>query len=107
MRSTRRISSRVALRIMHTPLTKLAQWEEWVGQLRVMQRTLADRAPAAGRLTLLINTQHRVNDITRKRQRKSRNLIGAARLRDLLTETNRSRERVSKLKNRLDTLFRF
>ncbi len=36
-----------------------------MGQLRLMQKTLQDRAPSTGRVTLLINAQHRLNDIVR------------------------------------------
>lgn len=56
----------VEIKFGHPRLTKLPQWEEWVAQLWLMQKTLEDRAqPAPARLTLLINTQHRVNDIVR------------------------------------------
>jgi len=41
------------------------QHPEWVSQLRLMQKTLNERSPALPRLTLLINTQHRINDIVR------------------------------------------
>ncbi|MCU1277170.1 MAG: hypothetical protein JWM53_716 [bacterium] len=55
----------VEIKHRHTRLLQLPQHAEWVGQLRVMQKTLADRSPAGPRLTLLINTQHRINDIVR------------------------------------------
>ena len=55
----------VEIKLTQPRLTKVAQWEEWVGQLRTLHKTLADRAPAAARLGLLINTQHRINDIVR------------------------------------------
>src|SRR5262249_2420694 len=55
----------VEIKLDHARLTQLPQHAEWVGQLRLMQQTLADRSPAAPRLTLLINAQHRINDIVR------------------------------------------
>ncbi|MDB4967170.1 MAG: hypothetical protein JWN44_2859 [Myxococcales bacterium] len=55
----------VEIKLGHTQLTKLPQWDEWVGQLRVLQKTLGERSPAGSRLTLLINTQHRINDLVR------------------------------------------
>jgi hypothetical protein len=55
----------VEIKFNHTRLAQLPQHGEWVGQLRVMQKTLAERTPAGPRLTLLINTQHRINDIVR------------------------------------------
>ncbi len=55
----------VEIKLVHQRLTQLPQHAEWVGQLRVMHKTLQDRSPAAARLTLLINTQHRINDVVR------------------------------------------
>ncbi len=55
----------VELKLAQPRLTQLPQFEEWVGQLRLMQKTLQDRAPSTGRVTLLINAQHRLNDIVR------------------------------------------
>jgi hypothetical protein len=46
-------------------LKAVPQHAEWTGQLRLMQKTLLERSPALPRLTLLINTQHRINDIVR------------------------------------------
>jgi hypothetical protein len=43
--------------------TKVAQWDEWVGQLREMQKLLQSRAPARERMGQLCNTQHRMNQI--------------------------------------------
>jgi hypothetical protein len=59
------VATYVEIKLNQPQLTKMAQWDEWVGQLRIMQKTLADRSPPLGRLTLLINTQHRINDIVR------------------------------------------
>ena len=55
----------VEIKLDHPRLTALPQHAEWVGQLRLMHQTLADRSPAPPRLTLLINAQHRINDIVR------------------------------------------
>jgi hypothetical protein len=55
----------VEIKLAHPRLLALPQHAEWVGQLRVMQKTLGERSPAGPRLTLLINTQHRINDIVR------------------------------------------
>jgi hypothetical protein len=55
----------VEIKLAHARLMQLPQHAEWVGQLRVLQQTLQDRSPAGPRLTLLINTQHRINDIVR------------------------------------------
>jgi hypothetical protein len=41
------------------------QHAEWTSQLRLMQKTLRERTAPLPRLTLLINTQHRINDIVR------------------------------------------
>jgi hypothetical protein len=55
----------VEIKMAAVQLTKLPQWDEWVGQLRILQKTLGERTAANARLTLLINTQHRINDIVR------------------------------------------
>jgi len=55
----------VEIKLEHARLTQLPQHGEWVSQLRVMQQALRDRGPALPRLTLLINTQHRINDVVR------------------------------------------
>jgi hypothetical protein len=55
----------VEIKLSHQRLTSLPQHGEWVSQLYVMQKTLRERTPAGPRLTLLINTQHRINDIIR------------------------------------------
>lgn len=55
----------VEIKLTQPRLMKIPQWDEWVGQLRLMQHTLGDHAPANSRVTLLVNTQHRVNDIAR------------------------------------------
>ena len=55
----------VELKLTQAPLTRVPQYEEWVGQLRAMRQALAARSPAGARLTLLINGQHRINDIVR------------------------------------------
>ncbi len=55
----------VEVKLGHARLVQLPQHAEWVGQLRQMQKALQDRGPAGPRLTLLINTQHRINDIVR------------------------------------------
>lgn len=55
----------VEIKLTQPRLTQAAQWNEWVEQLRTLQATLAERAPAAARLPTLVNTQHRINDIVR------------------------------------------
>jgi hypothetical protein len=55
----------VEINLEQPRLTQLPQHGEWVSQLRVMQKTLRERGPAIPRLTLLINTQHRINDVVR------------------------------------------
>lgn len=55
----------VEIKLGHTRLTQLPQHGEWVGLLRTMQKTLGERSAAGPRLTLLINTQHRINDVVR------------------------------------------
>ncbi len=55
----------VEIKLEHPRLVQLPQHGEWVSQLRLMQQTLRERTPAGPRLTLLINTQHRINDIVR------------------------------------------
>jgi hypothetical protein len=55
----------VEIKLHHPRLTSLPQHAEWVSQLRLMQEKLRERGPAEPRLTLLINTQHRINDIVR------------------------------------------
>ena len=57
----------VDIKLNHAALTQLGQWNEWVGQLRLMQRTLAagERTPARERLIFCVNAQHRINDIVR------------------------------------------
>jgi hypothetical protein len=44
-------------------LMRVAQWDEWVAQLREMQKILQSRTPARDRLGPLCNTQHRINQI--------------------------------------------
>lgn len=55
----------VEIKLTQPRLMQAAQWDEWVGQLRALQATLVDRAPPAARMALLVNTQHRINDIVR------------------------------------------
>jgi hypothetical protein len=55
----------VEIKNVHARLTQLPQHGEWVGLLRTMQATLRERSAPLPRLTLLINTQHRVNDVVR------------------------------------------
>ena len=55
----------VEIKLTQPRLTELPQHGEWVGQLRLMQEKLNERSPALPRLTVLINTQHRINDIVR------------------------------------------
>ncbi len=55
----------VEINLTQPRLTQLPQHGEWVGQLRLMQEKLQERSPPLPRLTLLINTQHRINDIVR------------------------------------------
>jgi len=55
----------VEIKFENPRLTQLPQHGEWVSQLRVMEETLRQRGPALPRLTLLINTQHRINDVVR------------------------------------------
>jgi hypothetical protein len=55
----------VEIKLSNGKLTSLPQHAEWVSQLRVMQEKLNERGPPIPRLTLLINTQHRINDIVR------------------------------------------
>lgn len=55
----------VEINLTQPQLTKVPQHAEWVSQLHLMQKTLQERSPALPRLTLLINTQHRINDIVR------------------------------------------
>jgi hypothetical protein len=56
----------VDIKINHAALMKLAQWDEWVGQLRLMQKTLQSVAtPPRDRVIACVNTQHRINDIVR------------------------------------------
>jgi hypothetical protein len=45
--------------------SELAPWNEWVGELRAMQRALADRGPATARLTPLLQAQQRMSDRVR------------------------------------------
>jgi hypothetical protein len=55
----------VEIKNHHARLIELPQHGEWVRQLYLMQKTLLERSPPGPRLTLLINTQHRINDIVR------------------------------------------
>lgn len=57
----------VDIKLHHSTLTQLGQWNEWVGQLRLMQRTLGagGRTPARDRLVFCVNAQNRINDIVR------------------------------------------
>lgn len=55
----------VEIKLEQPRLTQLPQHAEWVSQLHLMERTLRERTPPGPRLTLLINTQHRINDIVR------------------------------------------
>lgn len=44
-------------------LMRVAQWDEWVKQLREMQKLLQGRTPSRDRLAPLCNVQHRINQI--------------------------------------------
>jgi len=58
----------VEIKLEQPRLMQLPQHAEWVSLLRIMQATLRDRSSSLGagpRLTLLINTQHRINDVVR------------------------------------------
>ena len=59
------VAVHVEIKLFHARLMQLPQHAEWVSQLRLMQKTLRERTPAGPRVTLLINTQHRINDIVR------------------------------------------
>lgn len=55
----------VEIKLAHARLVQLPQHAEWVGLLHTMRETLQERSPAPARLTRLINTQHRINDVVR------------------------------------------
>ncbi|HEX8953869.1 MAG TPA: hypothetical protein VF945_18560 [Polyangia bacterium] len=68
----------VEIKLEHARLTQLPQHGEWVSQLRLMQKTLQERTAAVPRLTLLINTQHRINDIVRAMFASAPTTVGRA-----------------------------
>jgi hypothetical protein len=56
----------VDIKINHAAMMKVPQWDEWVGQLRLMQTTLRNvTQPLRERVIACVNTQHRINDIVR------------------------------------------
>ncbi len=55
----------VEIKTSQPAVMQAPQWNEWVGQLREMQKLLHARTPAGQRLPSLCNTQHRINDIVR------------------------------------------